>query len=262
MPIGARRPLATLLAASLGIVGPARADDAALERARRAAVREPTPGHLCDLGLAYAAADEPARALLHLARCPADRTSPALRETQARAARAARALELGLVSISSEPAGAAVVVSTLAGDPPLTTPVEVHLARGRHRVHVTAADHQPFAIDVEVSGRERQAIFARLPPVAATTAAPVTTADFLADAPAAADGVMTVPDPRPKKHAPLLPERFRGPAPTSRPRLVDPDGRADGRAGRADDRSPWPFVAGGVAGVAALVVLGLVIRAR
>ena len=193
----------------------------------------------CALGLAHEKAGLMVRAHLALSRCLAGRATPADRQAAARAAlrRVRAALEDGdhaPVAFSVKPPGAVLHIQPYTSDAPLAAPHEIWLPPGTHRYTVSAPGHDDLAGAITVGGRERILL-----PVTLRPTAPAGTGsssiDFGEDGPAVDEPIIT-PDPRPKKHESLLPERFR--------RGLEARGPQRARQPRRHRTWPWTITGG------------------
>jgi hypothetical protein len=211
----------------------------------------------CARGRALAARGDAARAHVLLDRCLAagggDDATRALRD------RLARTLGDGddaVVTISAKAAGATVALSFLPDEPPLPAPVTVYLPRGRHHLEVRAPGHLPYARDVEVTGRDRLAVFAEL--VARAPAPSRTAAIDFGDDGAAASVQTAVP--RPKQQPTLMPDRFEDRAPGAAADAPAPlrDPMPDARPPARHHPALWLAVGGAV--VAGTIAVFLIAR--
>jgi hypothetical protein len=121
-------------------------------------------------------------------------------------------------------------------------------------VRATLPGREPLERPLEVGGRDRLVLRLALPAPAAHEPT-TTTIDMGEDGPSAG-AVEVEPDPRPKQHASLLPDRYRGGA-TAEPGaggLVDPEAdRAPARRGPGP--ASWIVAGAGVAIAAVGVAL-------
>ena len=191
--------------------------------------RAPDP---CALGLTHEKAGALVRAHLALSRCLADRSSPGDRQAAARAAlrRVRGALEDGdhaPVAFSVKPPKAVLHVPPFTADAPLAAPHEIWLPPGTHRYTASAPGHDEIAGTITVGGRERILLaitLRRTRPAGTGAPSSPTSIDFGEDGPAV-DEPIIAPDPRPKKHESLLPDRFRRGLDARGPRRAAPPRR-------------------------------------
>ncbi|HLU64677.1 MAG TPA: hypothetical protein VKZ63_00285 [Kofleriaceae bacterium] len=167
------------------------------------------PDDPCSAGLAHERAGDLPRAHLALQRCLASAGEAAPAEAQAARARVVRGLaasDHAPVSFSVKPAGVALRIPPFTSDAPLGEPYVIWLPPGRHAFTASAPGYQDLTGTIEITGRERLLLTVALEPL--PDAPSSTTVDFGEDGPAVDDAIVT-PDPRPKKHKTLIPERFR-----------------------------------------------------
>jgi hypothetical protein len=144
----------------------------AIDEFNRAYELSPHYSVMYNLGQAYLAIAQPVFAVEALRRylSEGDKAVPAARRRQVEATIAAQERQIGSVTASSEPAGAAIRVDGIeVGRTPLAVPIR--LRAGQHAFVALLDGYLPWEQKLEVAGREHKSLEIRLEPI--PTAMPI-----------------------------------------------------------------------------------------
>lgn len=166
---------------------------------------------VCHLGLAYEATARPALATAYLEWCAElnpDTPIPVFARALKRAKQAVTNSARAPVSFIGTPQGAKISIDGEWSGHRLLLVRELWLAKGDYRGTIAAPGFASKEVVVQISSPDRQSIMVSLRPDTVAKSK-TTTVDFADDAgPGAADTV-AVRDPKPTKHASLLPDRYQ-----------------------------------------------------
>lgn len=204
----------------------------------------------CGAGLAEERAATLPAAFVHLTRCMGGPTAGRPADASAALDRVKKRLRDGdfaPVALVVTPSTATLRMPTLIRDP-MSAPFELWLPFGTHRYSLGAPGMESVDGEVVVTDRSRQTVTVTLRRTA--TAAGTTEVDFGDDGPAV-DTPVVAADPRPKKHANLIPKRWLGPQDTGAALGPVSDGPRGSAAkarrtpqGPSRRRAPWSLTWG------------------